>query len=48
MRIKICRKEAIVSAWWLRLKVKTSGEKYAEVGNKLLRHVWVVPRVKLY
>jgi len=35
MRIKICRKEAKESAYWLRLIAETNGEKYTEEGNKL-------------
>ncbi|MGR3304450.1 MAG: four helix bundle protein [Candidatus Scalindua sp.] len=35
MRIKICRKEAKESAYWLRLIVETNSEKYTEDGNKL-------------
>ncbi len=35
MRIKICRKEAKESAYWLRLIVETNGEKHMENGNKL-------------
>jgi four helix bundle protein len=36
MRIKICRKEAKESAYWLRLIVETNDEKYKPEGNKLL------------
>ena len=35
MRIKICRKEAKESAYWLRLIIETNSEKYTEDGNKL-------------
>jgi four helix bundle protein len=35
MRIKICRKEAIESAYWLRSIIETNEEKY-ERGGKLL------------
>ena len=35
MRIKICRKEAKESAYWLRLIVETNSEKHTEDGNKL-------------
>jgi len=36
MRIKICRKEAKESAYWLRLIVETSDEKCRKSGNELL------------
>ncbi len=35
MRIKISRKEAKESAYWLRLIVETNGEEYTKDGNKL-------------
>lgn len=35
LRIKICRKEAKESAYWLRLIVETNGEKYEKEGRKL-------------
>jgi four helix bundle protein len=35
MRIKISRKEAKESAYWLRLIVETNSEEYTEDGNKL-------------
>ena len=35
MRIKICRKEAKESAYWLRLIIETNSGKYTEDGNKL-------------
>ncbi len=35
MRIKICRKEAKESAYWLRLIVETNSENYTQDGNKL-------------
>jgi len=35
MRIKISRKEAKESAYWLRLIVETNGGEYTEHGNKL-------------
>ena len=35
MRIKISRKEAKESAYWLRLIVETNSEEYAKDGNKL-------------
>ena len=35
MRIKICRKEAKESTYWLRLIVETNDTKYTEDGNKL-------------
>ena len=36
MRIKICRKEAKESAYWLRLIVETNDEKYKQEGMNLL------------
>jgi len=36
MRIKICRKEAKESAYWLRLIVETNDEKYKQDGMNLL------------
>jgi four helix bundle protein len=36
MRIKICRKEAKESAYWLRLIIETNDEKYKHEGGKLL------------
>ena len=36
MRIKICRKEAKESAYWLRLIVETNNEEYRQEGEKLL------------
>ncbi len=35
MRIKISRKEAKESAYWLRLVVETNSEEYTKDGNKL-------------
>ncbi len=35
MRIKICRKEAKESGYWLRLIVETNEEKYKEEGKRL-------------
>ena len=35
MRIKICRKEAKESAYWLRLIIETNDEKYKQDGKKL-------------
>ncbi len=35
MRIKISRKEAKESAYWLRLAVETNSEEYTKDGNKL-------------
>ncbi len=37
MRIKICRKEAKESAYWLGLIVQTNDEKYGQEGQKLLK-----------
>ncbi len=36
MRIKICRKEAKESAYWLRLIIETNDEKYKPEGKRLL------------
>ena len=36
MRIKICRKEAKESAYWLRLIVETNDEEYSHEGRELL------------
>jgi four helix bundle protein len=36
MRIKICRKEAKESAYWLRLIVETNNEECGQEGKKLL------------
>jgi four helix bundle protein len=36
MRIKICRKEAKESAYWLRLIVETNDEKWKPEGKDLL------------
>ena len=36
MRIKICRKEAKESAYWLKLIVETNDESYSQDGKKLL------------
>jgi four helix bundle protein len=36
MRIKICRKEAKESAYWLRLIIDTNEEKYRQGGQRLL------------
>ena len=37
MRIKICRKEAKESAYWLRLIIETNDEKYKQDGKELLQ-----------
>ena len=37
MRVKICRKEAKESAYWLRLIIETNGEKYKEENIILFR-----------
>ena len=36
MRVKICRKEAKESAYWLRLIVETNDEKWKQEGKNLL------------
>jgi len=37
MRIKICRKEAKESAYWLRLIIETNDERFKNEGEELLR-----------
>jgi len=37
MRIKICRKEAKETSYWLRLLVETNDGEYCTVGEKLIR-----------
>jgi four helix bundle protein len=37
MRIKICRKEAKESAYWLRLMIETNEEKFKAEGERLLK-----------
>ena len=37
MRIKICRKEAKESAYWLRLIIETNEEKFKAEGERLLK-----------
>ena len=39
MRIKICRKEAKESAYWLRLIVDTNAEKTAKDGMRLMERL---------
>ena len=45
MRIKICRKEAKESAYWLRLIVETNGEKYAVGGTKLIKEATELKKI---
>jgi four helix bundle protein len=45
MRIKICRKEAKESAYWLRLIVETSSEKYTEDGTKLFKEATELKKI---
>jgi four helix bundle protein len=37
MRIKICRKEAKESSYWLRLLVATNNDEHSSIGGKLIR-----------
>ena len=36
MRVKICRKEAKESAYWLKLVIETNEEQYRQEGKRLL------------
>ena len=45
MRIKICRKEAKESAYWLRLIVETNDEKYTDGGNKLFKEATELTKI---
>ena len=45
MRIKICRKEAKESAYWLRLIVETNGEKYTEDGTGLFKEATELTKI---
>jgi four helix bundle protein len=45
MRIKICRKEAKESAYWLRLIGETNSEKYTEDGNKLINEATELKKI---
>ncbi|GJQ59300.1 MAG: hypothetical protein SCALA701_21010 [Candidatus Scalindua sp.] len=45
MRIKICRKEAKESAYWLRLIGETSSEKYTGDGNKLVNEATELKKI---
>jgi four helix bundle protein len=45
MRIKICRKEAKESAYWLRLIVETNDETYGTQGNSLLNEAIEVKKI---
>lgn len=45
MRIKICRKEAKESAYWLRLIVETNDEKYKQEGKKLLQEALELKKI---
>jgi four helix bundle protein len=45
MRIKICRKEAKESAYWLRLIIETNSEKYTEDGNKLFNEATELKKI---
>ena len=45
MRIKISRKEAKESAYWLRLIVETNDEKYTEEGTKLFKEATELKKI---
>ena len=45
MRIKICRKEAKESAYWLRLIIETNDEKWKQEGKKLLNEVLELKKI---
>jgi four helix bundle protein len=45
MRIKICRKEAKESAYWLRLIVETNEEKYKQGGQRLLNEALELKKI---
>jgi four helix bundle protein len=45
MRIKICRKEAKESAYWLRLIVETNDEKYKQEGIKLFNETTELKKI---
>ena len=45
MRIKICRKEAKESAYWLRLIVETNGERYTENGTRLFQEATELKKI---
>ncbi len=45
MRIKICRKEAKESAYWLRLIVETNSDKYTEDGTKLFKEATELKKI---
>jgi len=45
MRIKICRKEAKESAYWLGLILETNEEKYKEEGRRLLNEATELKKI---
>ncbi len=45
MRIKICRKEAKKSAYWLRLIVETNDEKWEKEGKNLLNEALELKKI---
>ena len=45
MRIKICRKEAKESAFWLKLIVETNDEKHREGGGKLFEEATELKKI---
>jgi four helix bundle protein len=45
MRIKICRKEAKESAYWLRLIIETSDEKFRQEGEQLLNEATELKKI---
>ena len=45
MRIKICRKEAKESAYWLRLIVETNDEQYKREGENLINEATELKKI---
>ena len=45
MRIKLCRKEAKESAYWIRLIIETNGEKYTENGRNLFNEATELKKI---
>jgi len=45
MRVKICRKEAKESGYWLGLIVETNDEKYSQEGRKLLNEATELKKI---
>ncbi|UJS21423.1 MAG: hypothetical protein L3J18_03705 [Candidatus Brocadia sp.] len=45
MRIKVCRKEAKESAYWIRLVVETNDEQYKREGEKLINEATELKKI---